>query len=317
MSLNLSKPHYPFEPIRSITALSRALGFDVSVLEAAARSANQSYRQVKPEPGSTRITFDALGRLKEIHRRIKDRILSNVHYPDYLQGSLKGRDYVTNARLHTNKKILICEDVKKFFPSVKSEKVRDIWSGVLGFSSDVSSLLTALTTKDGALPQGAITSSYLANLALWRDEPLLQAKLAKMGVTYSRYVDDICMSAAHPLDKQTQTRLISSVYGMLRRNELSAGRRKHQVFTANRQMVATKLIVNNKPSLTKKKRSQLRAQVHHLELMLQAGEIRDVVTEKANNASQSIGQLQRFHPVEAAKLKRRTQAVREKANEQL
>lgn len=316
MNLSLSKPRYPSEPIRSTAALSRALGFDITVLEAIAAKASQSYRPVKPKPGSTRETFDAQGRLKEVHQRIKDRILAKVYYPEYLQGSLKGRDYVTNARLHTNKKILICEDVKKFFPSLQADKVQDVWNGLLGFSVEVSTLLTTLTTKDGALPQGAITSSYLANLVLWRDEPLLQAKLEKIGVTYSRYVDDICMSSAIAVDKHTQKEMISLVYGMLRRNKLSASRKKHQVFTAGRQMVATKLIVNSKPSLQQKKRSQIRAQVFQLEMLQRNGASLDEVLNAANEAAQQAGQLGRFHPLEAQRLKQRIQVVRSTAKQQ-
>lgn len=310
MSLSLSKPRYPSEPIRSTAALSRALGFDITVLEAIAAKASQSYRPVKPKPGSTRETFDAQGLLKEVHQRIKDRILAKVYYPEYLQGSLKGRDYVTNARLHTNKKILICEDVKKFFPSVQADKVQDVWNGLLGFSLDVSTLLTALTTKDGALPQGAITSSYLANLVLWRDEPLLQAKLQEMGVTYSRYVDDICMSSSTALDKCTQTKLISLVYGMLARNNLSAKRKKHQLFTAGRQMIATKLIVNSKPSLQQEKRSKIRSMVFQLETLKKSGADSIRIIEAVNIAAQQVGQLGRFHPLEAQRLKRRIQVVR-------
>jgi len=152
MPLYLNKPSYRCSPIKSVRALARALGFGEQELLALAGDANRRYRTVKPEPGSTRQTFDAMGQLKVAHRRIKEVIFANVYFPDYLQGSLKGRDYVTNARLHTNKQILICEDVKKFFPSVRSELVNDVWLGFFRFSPDVAEVLTALTTKDGALP---------------------------------------------------------------------------------------------------------------------------------------------------------------------
>lgn len=310
MNLSLNKPLYRSKPIRSISALSRALGVDLVVLQEQAKISSEQYRPVKSKSGSTREIFDAVKLLKGIHQRIKDRILDYVDYPDYLQGSLKGRDYVTNAKLHTKKKILFCEDVEKFFPSVKSEKVHEIWNEFFGFSTDVATLLTHLTTKDGSLPQGAITSSYLANLALWRDEPVLKVKLQEAGVTYSRYVDDICLSSSNELDTQTQSKLISQLYGMLRRNNLKASRKKHQVFTASRKMVVTKLTVNSKPSLTKKKRSEIRAQVFQLEQLLKTAHNGDTVLEASKKAAQRVGQLGRFHPVEAFKLRLRIKAVR-------
>jgi hypothetical protein len=310
MNLSLNKPHYRSKPLRSTAALSRALGVDLDVLQAQAKIASKQYRPVKPKPGSTREVFDAFGLLKDIHRRIKDQILANVDFPNYLQGSLKGRDYVTNAKLHTNKKILFSEDIEKFFPSVKSEKVHDVWNVFFGFSVDVATLLTQLTTKDGALPQGAVTSSYIANLALWRDEPVLQAKLEQAGITYSRYVDDICLSSKNELDTLTQTELIRQLYGMLSRNNLRASRRKHKVFTASRKMVVTKLTVNTKPSLTKTKRSEIRAQVFQLEKLIQSHYDVDTILEASKKAAQRVGQLGRFHPAEATKLKVRIQIVR-------
>jgi len=311
MALYLSKPSYPFKPIRSIPALAKALRIDVAVLISAAASANGNYRIVPPPPGSTRQTFDALGQLKNIHRRIKEVFFAKVIFPKYLHGSLKGCDYVTNASLHTNKQILICEDVKKFFPSVSANRVEDVWCGFFGFSPEVARMLTQLTTKDGVLPQGAIPSSYLANLILWRHEPLLHAKFAERGIVYSRYVDDMAMSSAHHLDKETQTWIIAQVYGMLRKVGLKAGREKHEIFSATQPMIATKLIVNRKPSLSSKKRSQVRSQVRQLEMAQASGAPPETVRELANKAAQRAGQLGRFHTTQAAKLKERVKVVRE------
>lgn len=311
MALSLSKPSYRGKPIRSIPALARALWLDVPVLIEAADAANRNYRVVRPKLGSTRQTFDALGLLKEIHRRIKLAFFDNVQFPAYLHGSLKGCDYVTNALLHTNKKLLICEDVKSFFPSVGAAFVEDVWCGFFGFSPAVAKLLTKLTTKDGALPQGAITSSYLANLVLWRDEPLLHAKLASRGITYSRYVDDMAMSSVTYLSKETQTWAIAQLYGMLRRHDLKAGRAKHEIFSASEPMIATKLIVNRKPALAQKKRSQVRAQVKQLEIAHAEGADANTVRALATSAAQSVGQLGRFHKTQAGSLKARIGAVRE------
>lgn len=311
MPLHLHKPSYPCKPITSVAALARALRLEAPAIIAAAENANRNYRAVPPKPGSTRKTFDALGQLKKIHARIKDQFFARVAFPDYLHGSLKGCDYVTNAALHTNKQILICEDVQSFFPSVTAERVEDVWRGFFGFASDVAQLLTKLTTKDGALPQGAITSSYLANLVLWRDEPTLQAKLAAQGITYSRYVDDMAMSSVTYLTKSVQSRVIAQVYGMLRKNGLSAKRKKHEIFSASEPMIATKLIVNRKPSLDRKKRSQVRAQVRQLEIAHQSGGDVEKTRALANKAAQRVGQLGRFHRRQAEQLKVRIRYVRD------
>ena len=310
MALYPNKPSYRCSPIKSVRVLARALGFGERDLLVLAEDADRRYRTVKPEPGSTRQTFDAMGQLKLVHRRIKEVIFANVYFPNYLQGSLKGRDYVTNAELHTNKQLLICEDVKKFFPSITFPLVEDVWLGFFRFSPDVARLLTALTTKDGVLPQGAITSSYIANLVMWRHEPLLHAKLAEREITYSRYVDDMAMSSTNHLSKEMQTWVIAQVYGMLARHGLKAGRAKHEVFSATKPMIATKLIVNRKPSLSPKKRSQVRAQVRQLEQALEDGADAISILTLADKAAQRVGQLGRFHATSAAHLKSRVKTVR-------
>ena len=175
---------------------------------------------------------------------------------------------------------------------------------------DVAKLLTNLTTKSGYLPQGGITSSYIANLVMWRHEPLLQAKFAALGITYSRYVDDMAMSWSWHVDKETQTWVIAQVYGMLARHGLKAGRAKHEVFSASEPMIATKLIVNRKPSLSAEKRSQVRSQVYQLERAEEDGTETVSVDALAIKASQRVGQLGRFHVTQAAHLRERVKAVR-------
>ncbi|SDZ62284.1 hypothetical protein [Delftia lacustris] len=78
MSLCLSKPSYQAKPIRSIAALARALRWGEQALVQLADRSESMWRTVKPQPGSTRQTFDAMGQLKELHTRLKLHIFSKV-----------------------------------------------------------------------------------------------------------------------------------------------------------------------------------------------------------------------------------------------
>lgn len=75
-------------------------------------------------------------------------------------------------------------------------------------------------------------------------------------------------------------------------------------------MIATKLIVNRKPSLSPKKRSQVRAQVRQLEIAAANGINAEELRDLANKAAQRVGQLGRFHKTPAASLKNRIAIVR-------
>lgn len=139
-----------------------------------------------------------------------------------MTGSLKGCDYKTNATLHAGSSIVINEDITLFFPSTSDTIVHNIWQHFFGFGNEVAECLTKLTTRQGELPQGAITSSFLANMVFWKDEPILQASFRARGIIYSRYVDDIAVSSVNFLDKPTKTNVIASIYGMLSIRRLPA-----------------------------------------------------------------------------------------------
>ncbi|KDC32855.1 RNA-directed DNA polymerase [Bordetella bronchiseptica F4563] len=260
--------------------------------------------------GTIRNTYDALEPLKEVHRRIKGQILDHVNYPAYLTGSIKGTDYKVNASLHVRAKIVINEDISGFFPSTSADRVFSIWRGFFGFSEDVAQCLTQLTTKHGELPQGAITSSFLANLVFWRDEPALRARFAAQGLVYSRYVDDIAVSSKAFLTDEEKSDVVRHVYGMLREHGYQPKRAKHEIATAGTRMAVTKLAVNAKPGLDKSARSRIRAVVHAVEQRVASGEALSLERGPYAQAMGQVRHLERFHPGEAAPLKQRLLALK-------
>lgn len=308
-------PFYSCNPIFSLGALSLALGIDCDILTAVSSNADTRYRKAKPivkPDGSIRQPFDALEPLKEIHRRIKDRILSKVIFPYYLTGSLKGKDYRVNAALHAGARISICEDIEGFFPATSTETIFDIWHCFFGFSEEVALLLTSLTTKDGALPQGAITSSYLANLAFWRHETAIHDSLIELGIQYSRYVDDITVSSRRFLAPSEQTELIAKLYGMLKKLGYKAKRRKHEVFTGGRRMMTTKLMMNRRTALTSNERSKIRAAVYQLEERFSKGECSAKLQIELTRVSGRVGKLKGLHRAKGEALLERLRRIRTK-----
>lgn len=303
---------YPNKPIYSHDGLSRALGVPVDHLRELAASSDALYRLAKPitkPDGTTRQPFDALPPLKAVHRKIQRQLLGQVHFPDFLTGSLKGRDAIRNARIHAGARIVICEDIAQFFPSTSDSIVFSVWKGFFGFGPDASSLLTALTTKDGTLPQGAITSSYLANLVFWRKEEQLRAKLAENGVMYSRYVDDIVMSAKHALTKAELTWCIAQVYGMMLSCGLKSKRGKQEIYRSNERMIATKLVVNKRPALPAEQRHNIRAGAHQLAIVRPATGC-DVSKKELNSIRGKVARLTQLHPTEGRALKRKLSDVK-------
>lgn len=304
---------YPHAAIHGIAALSKALGIHQKVLIQVASTAAKMYRlakqEVKPDK-SIRQTFDARPRLKAIQIRIKERLLQRVAFPTYLHGSLRGCSPRTNAAMHVRAKITFAEDITQFFPSASRALVRRTWIELFGFSEDVANLLTDLTTLNGGLPQGAVTSSFLANLIFWDYEPCLVKTLASRGLTYSRYVDDVTVSSQRRVEPEDKTYVVTQIYGMLLRHGFFPNRRKHQITTSGKSMQTTKLLHNVQVGLPSVERKRIRAAVYALERRVFLGERGADVIKELASVSTRVGRLGSFHKVPAAALKKRLHVVR-------
>ncbi len=135
------------------------------------------------------------GTLKTIQSMIKNRILSKIDYPSYIQGGIKRRDNLSNALKHKGKKYHFVTDIRNFFPSVNIKMVYRSFS-TIGCSPDVSSILTKLTTYEGHLPQGTPTSPYIANLAAMPMDGLILEFCDANKMVYTRFVDDLTFSSS-------------------------------------------------------------------------------------------------------------------------
>ena len=305
-------PSYPHRPIRQLQNLARVLAVPLPILQSIAATASARYRLAKPiekPDGSIRQPVDALEPLKNIQRRIKQRILARVIFPDYLTGSLKGKDAKRNAELHKRPRIVLCEDIQGFFPSTTAPLVAAVWRGFFGFSQEVSELLTALTTKDGALPQGATTSSHLANLVFWRREHSLYESLLAEGRSYSRYVDDVSISSVTPMTKEEITRCIARVYGMMFSCGYKPKRQKQEIQRAHMPMRVTKLNVNRRVTLDSRERQAIRAAVYQLEQLALSGDLAGV-SQVLNSVAGRVNRMGQMHPAEALGLKERLKTLR-------
>jgi hypothetical protein len=308
-------------PIAHIEALASILSTTPSELVDLSDSIPSLWKPgkvLKKKDGTPRPTHDARKPLKVIHERIKNRLLKQVDYPRYILGGISDnkttRDYAQHAALHAKKKILISEDIQDFFPSTTSNVVRHIWQRFFNFHPDVAALLTKLTTHEGALPQGWKTSGYLANLALWDREPDFVAQLHRQGLAYSRFMDDVTVSAPFPLSKTQLSNIVADIYGMLASRDFRPKRTKHKISTGKQRMEVTGLNVNAaSPSMPKKRRNQIRAQVFQCEQLFKQNAHSSEYLAQWRKASGSVGTMKRFNPGEAKGLRARLTAVKPRA----
>lgn len=142
-----------------------------------------------------RIINPSINRLKVIQKRIQKNILLKIEIPNYAFGAVKGKDNVDNAKKHQGKKFKFTTDLKDFFPSITNKAVNEMFINQ-GFSHQVSGILTKLTTYKGKIPQGAPTSSTLANLVFMKTGNDLFEYAQKYNMTFTSFVDDMTFSSA-------------------------------------------------------------------------------------------------------------------------
>ncbi len=118
--------------------------------------------------------------------RGRDRLLRIVH------GCVRGHSPFSNALKHRNGRYFYFCDLRDAFGQVTERRLRKIFSE-MNFAPSVIKILVKLVSYRGAIPQGALTSPVLFNLACREMDVRLKRELSS-GIRFTRYVDDLCFS---------------------------------------------------------------------------------------------------------------------------
>ena len=132
--------------------------------------------------------------LKTIQKRINAYLVEHIKLPSYAFGGVKGKDNIQNARFHKGQKYVFQSDLKDFFPFITNKMVYAMFVEN-GFSPDVASLLTKLTTFKGHLPQGSPSSTTIANLVFMPVGNEIQSIAEREGLRFTTFVDDVTISS--------------------------------------------------------------------------------------------------------------------------
>jgi len=248
-------------------------------------------RTAKPRPMRT-----PHGLLRQVQASMSRALLKPIPQPDYVHGYVRKRTPVTGAAPHVGRPYVLAVDIENCFPSVTREHVLRVWKD-LGWSSDAANLLTRLTTWDGCLPQGFVTSNELSNLVLAPLDRGLYRLAQDHSLTYTRYADNITFSGEMPLEwvYRVASR-IADKHGF----HLKPARVAR---TYERQEI-TKLIVNEKINPTREHLGRLRRDLRRCV----RGGLEQVAPPERNRLRQSlrsrIGYVRSINPLKAKPLER-------------
>lgn len=315
----MEAPAYPHDPIQSVSSLCRALALPEPLLRSIAERIPKLYIGPTPKPKKSgngfRDVYDTRPPLKPLLRKINKVFFERVAFPEYLHGSIRGCDFISNAKVHEGSVTVLTEDITGFFDHITEEHAYDIWRRFFGFGDGPSELLTKLVTNGGRVYQGSPTSSYLANLVFWDIEPRTVAALTRRGLRYSRFVDDATLSSPAAMDNQDKSWAIAQVYAMLGARGFKPARAKHAILNGKNSRTIMRVNVNEHVTITMGERRQVRAMLHRLEHRVLAGERTQEVRKLLLSAMGKISRIHRLHPDYADKLRVQARGVESLLNE--
>ena len=260
---SIVRKHYnknktPF--INDTYQLAYAVGVLRKELFELSKHAKEHYKLIllKKKNGGVRYIHSPDRNLKYAQSRILRNILEHIEISPYATAYIKGKNLKDNATPHTNHKYLLKIDITDFFGSITYLQVISTAFNAKRFPVQIGAMLTSLCCLDDVLPQGAPTSPMLSNVVMKNFDNIIGDWCKERGITYTRYCDDLTFSANTPLYN-----VYIKVKNMLDQNGFEVNEDKTKFITNSSSQRVTGLTVNEKVSIPKKYKRQLRQEVYY------------------------------------------------------
>jgi RNA-directed DNA polymerase len=224
---------------RSHDDLAAVLRVPSSQMQAMRRKARAAYRRKTDSAGKKRRVLRVpLPWLRDAQRTLLRALRPQISVSDAAMARPK-HGAVAHARSHLGFGWCHTSDVKDCFPSISRDVVRRALREA-GLGEDAAEAVLDLTTIDDQLPQGAPSSTWLVDVVFTGIDEHLLVAARRVGASYSRYVDDIAISAPNP-----ETSLVAELHGRLKRAGLRVNASKSRSAERPRGIVITGVQVTN------------------------------------------------------------------------
>ena len=192
-------------------------------------------------------------------------VLRNMPSPEVMQydynvinGFMPGLSIIDNARPHVNKRVVLSIDLHNFFPSFTPQEIKRAvpWD-------DIRELVT---TAKGRLPQGAPTSPMIANWLCVEGDEILVKFCKEHRLAYTRYADDLTFSSHVDIEQDVFDELLRLLSSGIFGKNVKPASNKIKFMRRHKQQRVTGIVVNEKLSIPRARRKQLRAFMHDCEV---------------------------------------------------
>lgn len=175
--------------------LAGLLGRTRSYLASVVNAPEAHYREftIPKHRGGTRTISAPYPSLLECQQWINRNILIRARIHPSAHGFTPSKSIKTNASEHLGTKCTLKMDLADFFHSIPIARVIKVFRA-LGYPKSISVYMAKICCLHNRLPQGAATSPTLSNTIAFRLDKRLSALARRLGLTYTRYADDITLS---------------------------------------------------------------------------------------------------------------------------
>lgn len=243
---------------KTVEDLARVLACEAPALASLIGHVHRHYRvrkEPKKTPGEFREIAEPAEPLKDVQRRVVEKILNKVPPSPKVFSYAKGRSSIGHASLHVRKVLVVTLDIEDFFPSIHCTRVEKLFRELLG-SQELAWVLTQLTTFRYALPQGAPSSPPISNLIPAGFDDDLEGYCCSRGLTCSRYADDIAISGNRDFGE-----LVPAFCEILRRHGFRPNREKVRLMGSDDVQDVTGIKVNTGLELAPSKMAEYEAEI--------------------------------------------------------
>lgn len=245
---------------REASTLSRDLGLRLQTLYAVSNRLDAHYRmaQIPKRDGGVRLLAVPDETLKCVQRRIAGTLLCRMPISPYATAYRFGGGIIKNARPHVGRRTVLKLDICRFFDSVLYRQVKDAAFPADTYAEPLRVLLAMLCYYRDALPQGAPTSPWIANLILREFDEEMGAYCAKRAIRYTRYCDDMTFSGDGSLEGVREFAAAA-----LRKRGFLLNEAKTKRMNAGQRQAVTGLTVNEKMRTPAAYRRALRQELYY------------------------------------------------------
>lgn len=259
-----------------IGQMAKDLGLTTRFVAAFAQGASYAYKTytIRKKDGGFRTIDHPSKQLKAMQRWLLSYLLNSLPIHPAAVAYRKKKSIFDNASLHAGSRYLLRMDCKDFFHSITDDDLKVLIanrpSTFPGWSPYETDLFCKLVCKGGRLTIGAPTSPILSNAVCYDMDTQLSEVSNKLGVTYSRYADDLFFSTKLPnVLSALESTVVSTIANLTlpRALAISPTKTRHSSKGGTRRVTGITLGSDGKPYIGRALKRKIRAMIHQVDAL--------------------------------------------------